>query len=66
MIAQRNVGRFEDWLDAVAAEDPAEAANIFLRAIEYHIPKLARSEVTGKDGKSLIPESVSISIIAGK
>ena len=50
LIAQRNVGNFEEWLGAVAVDDPGKAADLFLKAIEYHIPKLARSEQTGPDG----------------
>tara|TARA_R110000787_G_scaffold99632_2_gene204270 strand:+ start:1246 stop:1521 length:276 start_codon:yes stop_codon:yes gene_type:complete len=50
LIAQRNVGNFEKWLGAVAVDDPGKAADLFLKAIEYHIPKLARSEQTGLDG----------------
>jgi hypothetical protein len=50
LIAQRNVGNFENWLGKVAAEDPGKAADLYLKAIEYHIPKLARSEQTGPDG----------------
>jgi hypothetical protein len=34
----------------VALEDPGKAADLYLKAIEYHIPKLARSEQTGPDG----------------
>ena len=47
LIAQRNVEKFEGWLDQVATEDPGKAADLFLKAIEYHIPKLARTELTG-------------------
>ena len=50
LIAQDNAGNFARWLNQVAAEDPAKAADLYLKAIEYHIPKLARSETTGKDG----------------
>ena len=50
MIAERNVSRLEKWLDQIAQEDPNKAADLFLRMIEYHIPKLARSEVTGDGG----------------
>ena len=50
LIAQRNVGNFENWLSKVAAEDPGKAADLYLKAIEYHIPKLARSEQTGPNG----------------
>lgn len=50
LIAQNNAGNFARWLNEVADEDPAKAADLYLKAIEYHIPKLARSETTGKDG----------------
>ena len=50
LIAQRNVVNFETWLNQVASEDPGKAADLYLKAIEYHIPKLARSEQTGPDG----------------
>ena len=43
----------QTWITTVAADDPARAAEIFLRAIEYHIPKLQRSEITGRDGERL-------------
>ena len=54
LIAQSNVGNFEIWLGQVATEDPGKAAELFLKAIEYHIPKLARSEITGKDGGGIV------------
>ena len=50
LIAQRNIANFEIWLGKVALEDPGKAADLYLKAIEYHIPKLARSEQTGPDG----------------
>ena len=50
LIAQDNAGNFARWLNQVAADDPAKAADLYLKAIEYHIPKLARSETTGLDG----------------
>jgi len=39
--------------------DPAKAADLYLRAIEYHIPKLARTELTGKDGGALEVSNLS-------
>jgi hypothetical protein len=30
--------------------DPGRAATVLLTALEFHIPKLARTEITGKDG----------------
>ena len=50
LIAQDNAGNFARWLNQVAADDPGKEADLYLKAIEYHIPKLARSETTGKDG----------------
>jgi hypothetical protein len=50
LIAQENAGNFACWLNQVASEDPGKAADLYLKAIEYHIPKLARSEQTGPDG----------------
>ncbi len=59
VFAEGNAHKLQDWLDRVAEgsegnrPDPAKAADLYLRAIEYHIPKLARTEVTGKDGGAL-------------
>ena len=57
MVAEENAPKFAEWLNTVAMgdgdkvkPDPAKAADLYLRAIEYHIPKLARTEVTGENG----------------
>ena len=50
-MAELNAPRFSNWLDQVAAKSPEKACDIYLRAIEYHLPKLARTEVTGTDGQ---------------
>jgi hypothetical protein len=57
LIAQDNAGNFARWLGEVAAEDPGKAADLYLKAIEYHIPKLARSEVSGPDGGPQVIEA---------
>lgn len=49
-----NAHRLTEWLDAVANGDegndvkpnPAKAFELFQSVVEYHIPKLARSEQT--------------------
>lgn len=48
-MADDNAENFGIWLAEVAAKSPEKACDIYLRAIEYHIPKLARTEVTGAD-----------------
>ena len=45
MIAERNVEKLEEWINEVP--DPGKRADLLLRMFEYHIPKLARSEVLG-------------------
>lgn len=54
LIAERNVTQLEKWLDRIASDDPNKAADLFLRMIEYHIPKLQRSELTGPNGGNLV------------
>lgn len=47
-----NAGRLQGWLDEIHAEKGAEAAfKCFSDLLEYHVPKLARHEHSGPDGK---------------
>ncbi len=38
--------------------NPARAFELFQSVIEYHIPKLARTELTGKEGAELVTRHV--------
>lgn len=38
------MGKVQSWLDAIAEKDPARALDLFVRLLEYHVPKLARTE----------------------
>ena len=40
--------------------DPRGAAEVYLKAIEYHVPKLSRTELTDPDGKALAPAIINI------
>jgi hypothetical protein len=42
-----NAHRLQEWLDEIAAEDPKRAFELFQSVIEYHVPKLARTELAG-------------------
>ena len=50
-LLQLNAPNMDLWLKQVAAEDPYKALDLMNKRSEYHIPKLARTEVTGKDGE---------------
>lgn len=45
-FASANVENMGDWLNAI--DSPEKKLDLFLRAIEYHIPKLARQDITGE------------------
>ena len=55
LFVDDNAPRLAKWLDAVATGDPAndvkpnpaKAFELFQSVIEYHVPKLARTELTG-------------------
>lgn len=47
-----NADRLQGWLDEIAEEKGAQAAfDCFSSLLEYHVPKLQRTETTGPDGK---------------
>jgi hypothetical protein len=52
-MAEDNAEKFAKWLEKVAQDSPEKACDIYLKAIEYHIPKLARTEVTGAENGPL-------------
>jgi hypothetical protein len=56
-LVDGNTHRLEGWLDQIAADEkqgPAVAFKLMLDVMEYHVPKLARHEMTGKDGGPVV------------
>ena len=49
-LLERNAGNKDRWLNEVAQDDPYKALDLMNKLSEYHIPKLARTELTGLDG----------------
>ena len=57
-----NAHRLTGWLDQIANGDqendikpnPEKAFYMFQSVVEYHVPKLARTELTGKDGGPVV------------
>lgn len=43
-FVEGNLDNFEEWLERVAEDNPAEAIKLVSSVMEYHLPKLQRSE----------------------
>jgi len=56
-FAQANVIHMSKWLNQI--DDPAKRLDLYLRALEYHVPKLGRTEHTGKDGEDIRVVSIA-------
>jgi hypothetical protein len=53
-LVEGNIGRMETWLDQIAQEQGPKAAwQCMMDVIEYHVPKLARTEHVGDGGGPL-------------
>lgn len=53
-VIEGNVGRLQEWLDKIAEEDgPKAAFECVLDLMEYHVPKLARTEIARPEGSAL-------------
>ena len=50
-----NVDKLDEWLNSI--EDPAKRLDLYFKALEYTMPKLARSELVGDKDQ---PISVSL------
>ncbi len=66
-FAEENAESFSKWINTVAygdgdqvKPDPGKAADLYLKAIEYHIPKLGRVEHTGKNGGPVVIAATAI------
>ena len=59
MFVEGNVDRLNGWLEEIAEKDPKDAFDRFMSVVEYHIPKLARTEqqLLDKNGKPTDPVS---------
>jgi hypothetical protein len=60
LLIENNLDNLTIWIEAVAAKDPEKAIRILSDLSEYVVPKLARQELTGKDGKDIVPPIIII------
>jgi hypothetical protein len=44
-IAEANAPKISGWLARIARRSPERAMDLYLRMLEYHIPKLTRTEI---------------------
>lgn len=53
-LVDGNADKLQRWLDAIEKQNGPEAAfKCFMSLLEYHVPKLGRTELVAKDGKDL-------------
>lgn len=50
-LIEMNLENMTIWLEQVAQDDPYKAMTMIQGLSEYIVPKLARTELTGKDGE---------------
>jgi hypothetical protein len=50
VFAKAHVEEMSVWLGQIS--DPAKRLDLYLRALEYHVPKLGRTEITGANGEA--------------
>lgn len=68
LFVDQNAHRLTDWLDRVANGDsehgqspnPAKAFELFQSVIEYHVPKLARTEHVGDGGGPVVIQASTL------
>jgi hypothetical protein len=72
LFVDANAHRLQGWLDTIAdgkqdkagdfivKPDPVKAFELFQSVIEYHVPKLARTELTGKDGSPILIQATPV------
>lgn len=52
-LVEDNLDNLQVWLEKVAEKNPKDAIELTMKLSEYVIPKLARKEIVGADGKDL-------------
>lgn len=63
-LVEGNMPRMQNWLDQIAEDQgPIAAWKCMLDVIEYHIPKLQRTEVANADGKAFRVEAAERVIV---
>lgn len=64
-FVEGNVHRLNKWLDQMAEEDPEAAFKAFMSVVEYHVPRLARTELTGDPDKPITVSHAIMNLSGG-
>lgn len=62
LLMEGNVDRMQEWLDAIAKDPkhgPKAAFDCILDLAEYHLPKLARTELVGDPDAPIVSKIIS-------
>lgn len=62
-LIELNTPNMISWMERVAEDDPAKALSLCADLAEFVVPKLARSELTGLEGKDLIPQEITLKAV---
>lgn len=68
-LVDGNADRLQAWLDAIAADKkqgPAVAFKLLMDVMEYHVPKLARTEHVGEGGGPVLFQKVIREVVDPK
>lgn len=57
VVAQKNAAKLDSWLARIGRKNPERAMDLYLRMIEYHIPKLSRQEIIKPEGNQRVIDS---------
>jgi hypothetical protein len=72
LFVDNNAYRLQEWLDDIARgvssgkPEPQKAFELFQSVIEYHVPKLQRSQIEGGDPDKPIKHDVNVNFVAAK
>jgi hypothetical protein len=64
-LVDKNSVNMMRWLEEIAADNPKDAFDCMIKVMEYHLPKIARVEHTGKDGEA-IDHNVTVTFVGEK
>ena len=64
-FVEGNVDRLNGWLDQIAEKSPEAAFRCFMDVVEYHVPKLQRTEHVGEGGGPVQVQAVEWTVAKG-